>query len=234
VRPRLPCRLSSRHLHPPPVAAAAAAGYSYYSSPGSRTLYDPLSRPRRPKAGFNRDYAPARQRIILTTFAVRKMSTTTTDRFSWNAGGLAGTAVGASLWMPATALASGWPAIGVAAAFAMAFLILVSACVLWWSRQRVSAFGGLMVLLAVGFVATLLFLVAAQVLDLSLLDGWPGGKRGSPRSYAWVLLLYPVLASWFWLQNRQTGNSEPGAAPNGGPAMRPDNSGASGGPPSVS
>jgi hypothetical protein len=91
-----------------------------------------------------------------------------------------------------------------------------------------------MVLLAVGFVATLLFFAAAQVLDLSLLDGWPTGKRGSPRSYAWVLLLYPALAGWFWLQNRQAGNSEPDAAPNGGPAVRPDHSGAGGGPPSVS
>jgi hypothetical protein len=91
-----------------------------------------------------------------------------------------------------------------------------------------------MVLLAVGFVATLLFFAAAQVLDLSLLSGWPGGKRGSPRSYAWVLLLYPALAGWLWLQKRQTGNSEPGAPPNGGPGMRSGGSGASAGPPSVS
>ena len=86
-----------------------------------------------------------------------------------------------------------------------------------------------MILLAAGFVATLLFFAAAQVLDLSLLSGWPGGKRGSPRSYAWVLLLYPALAAWFWLQNRQTGRSEPGAAPNGGPAVRPENPGAGAG-----
>ena len=91
-----------------------------------------------------------------------------------------------------------------------------------------------MVLLAVGFVATLLFFAAAQILDLSMLSGWPGGRRGSPRSYAWVLLLYPMLAAWFWLQNRQTGKSELGAPPNGGPAMRPGNPGAGGGPPSVS
>jgi hypothetical protein len=91
-----------------------------------------------------------------------------------------------------------------------------------------------MILLAVGFVATVLFFAVAQVLDLSLLSGWPGGKRASPRSYAWVLFIYPALAAWFWLRHCQAGNSEPGAAPNGGPAMRTDNSGASGGPPSVS
>ena len=91
-----------------------------------------------------------------------------------------------------------------------------------------------MILLAVGFVATVLFFAVAQVLDLSLLSGWPGGKRGSPRSYAWVLLIYPALAAWFWLRHRQAGNSEPDAAPNGGPAMRSGNSAASGGPPSVS
>ncbi|HRZ35818.1 MAG TPA: hypothetical protein P5534_05570 [Candidatus Paceibacterota bacterium] len=91
-----------------------------------------------------------------------------------------------------------------------------------------------MVLLAVGFVATLLFFAAAQVLHLSFLSGWPGGNRRSPRSYAWVLVLYPALAAWFWRQNRQTGNREPGAPPNGGPAGLSGNSDAGGGPPSVS
>jgi hypothetical protein len=51
----------------------------------------------------------------------------------------------------------------------------------------------------------------AGVLDWSLVSGWPGGKRGSALSYAWVLLVYPVLAARFWLQNRRDGNSQPGA-----------------------
>lgn len=91
-----------------------------------------------------------------------------------------------------------------------------------------------MILLAVGFVATLLFLGAAQVLDLSLISKWPGGRRGSPLKCAWLLLFYPALAAWFSLQNRQAGNSEPGAAPNGGPPMPSSYPGGSDAPPSVS
>jgi hypothetical protein len=161
------------------------------------------------------------------------MSSSTPHRFCWNAGGIAGCAVGASFWMPATAFASGWPRIGIAAALASASLILISAYVLWRLRQRISAFRGVMILLAVGFSATLLFFAAGHVLDLSLVDGWPGGKRGAPLSYVWVLLLYPALAAWFWFQNRQASSSEPGVRPNGGPARPPGNSGATEGPPSV-
>jgi len=94
------------------------------------------------------------------------MNTAASNRFSWNAGALGGSALGASLWMPASALASGWPAIGLVVAFSAAVLILASAFFLWRSRQRLSAFSGLMVLLAVAFVATAVFFAAAQALDL--------------------------------------------------------------------
>jgi len=131
------------------------------------------------------------------------MNSTTADRFSWNAGGLAGAAIGAGAWMPAAALASGWPAIGTVAAFIVASLILVCAYVLWRSRHKLNAFTGLMVLLAVGFVATLLFFAVAHIFGLSILSTWPEGKSGSPRSFAWVLFIYPVLAAWFWCLNHR-------------------------------
>jgi glucan phosphoethanolaminetransferase (alkaline phosphatase superfamily) len=131
------------------------------------------------------------------------MNSTTANRFSWNAGGLAGAAIGAGAWMPAAALASGWPAIGTVAAFTLASLILVCAYVLWRSRHRLNTFTGLMVLLAVCFLATLSFFAVAHVLDLSMMTSWPEGKSGYPRSYAWVLFIYPVLAGWFWWLNHR-------------------------------
>jgi hypothetical protein len=66
----------------------------------------------------------------------------------------------------------------------------------------------MMILLGSGFAATLLFFAAAIILDLSLVDGWPGGRRGSPLDYIWLSLLFPVVAGWFWFQNRDSGNSE--------------------------
>lgn len=129
------------------------------------------------------------------------MNSTARDRFSWNAGGLAGAAIGASVWMPVAALASDWPAMGTVAAFLGASFILVSTYVLWRSRQRMSAFAGLMVLLAVGFVATLLFFAVALGFDLNLVNSWPDGSSSSPGSYAWVLLIYPALAALFWWLN---------------------------------
>jgi hypothetical protein len=182
-----------------------------HSSPPTveKPLATPSSRPivaGNERSGRTWSFAPDLVRIIL--FAEEDMNSGEPKRFSWNAGAMAGTAVGASLWMPATALASGWPVIGIAVALATACLILISAYLLWRLRQRISAFRGLMILLAIGFSATLLFFAAAHVLDLSLVDGWPGGKRGSALSYSWVLLLYPGLAAWFWLRNRDASNSE--------------------------
>lgn len=143
------------------------------------------------------------------------MSASISTRFSWNAGALAGSAIGASLWMPVAAFASGWPTKGVALALTTASVILFSAFLLWRLRQEISAFGGLLILLAVGFLATGSFFVAAQVLDLSLVDRWRGGKASSPLSYAWVLLIYPALAIWFWVLERRASNSEPSSGGNG-------------------
>ncbi len=147
------------------------------------------------------------------------MSANASNRFSWNAGAIAGAALGASLWMPAAAFTSGWPSVGIAVAIAAASLILVSAWLLWLYRQRLPAINGWMILLAVGFSATLLFLAVASLLGLSLLDRWPGGKRGSPLSYLWVLLFYPALAVWFWFQSRGSSSSEPTAPPNDGSSL---------------
>jgi hypothetical protein len=89
-----------------------------------------------------------------------------------------------------------------------------------------------MILLVVGFSATLLFFTAAAVLNLSLVDGWPGGRRISPLDYIWLSLLFPVIAAWFWFRNRDASRSEPSAS-NGGPAMPSADSGVRERPPSV-
>jgi hypothetical protein len=51
----------------PTLASAPAAEYRYCGARGPWTLFDPMSRPRRAKAGLNRDYAPPGRRIILGT-----------------------------------------------------------------------------------------------------------------------------------------------------------------------
>jgi len=91
-----------------------------------------------------------------------------------------------------------------------------------------------MILLAVGFVATLLFFATAHVLDLSVAEGWPGGERSPPLRYVWVLLLYPALGAWFWFRNRDTSNGEPDAAPKGDPTAPGGSAEGAEGPPSVS
>jgi hypothetical protein len=143
------------------------------------------------------------------------MSPATSSGFSWNGPGVTGTALGMSFWIPATAIASGWPGAGVAVALAAAFAILMSAWVLWLCRRRIGAFRGLTILLAIGFIVTFLFLLAAHLLELRLIADWPGGKRLSPLRCTWFLLLYPVLAAWLWFQNNQMRNSESEGAPNG-------------------
>jgi hypothetical protein len=49
-----------------------------------------------------------------------------------------------------------------------------------------------------------------------------------------LLMTYEKFKAMFVQDAKLRGSSEPGAAPNGGPAMRPDSPGAGGGPPSVS
>lgn len=162
------------------------------------------------------------------------MSASTPTRFKWNVGGFFGSAVGAAAWMPAAALTSDWSGRGISLALSTAALILIAAYLLWRSRQRISAFCGLLSLLSVGFGATLILLLGAHVLDLSLLDRWPGGKRLSPLSCFWVSLFYPAFAVWFWFENRTASPSEPGAPPSGGPATQTGSSRVPEGPPSVS
>ena len=57
-----------------------------------------------------------------------------------------------SLWMPATAILSGWSGAGVALSDVTAAVILVAALVLWNLRHRIPVLRGLMWLLGIGFV----------------------------------------------------------------------------------
>lgn len=140
------------------------------------------------------------------------MTSSASPQFRWNVGGVFGPAIGASAWMPATALTSGWPGTGISLSIAAASLILISAYLIWRCRRRLPAFRGLILLLAVGFAATLLFLAGAQVLGLSFVDSWPGENRVSPLRCSWILLFYPALAAYFWFLDRKSSTSKPGAS----------------------
>jgi hypothetical protein len=93
-------------------------------------------------------------------------------------------------------------------------------------------------LLIFPIIAFLLFLVSVWI--PRRLSGWTG------ISMLWALVItaaglgIPIIIYEQWVHrpavNREMGRvlAEPGASPNGGPAVRSGNSGASGGPPSVS
>jgi serine/threonine protein kinase len=122
---------------------------------------------------------------------------TSATRFHWNFWGHFGAASGASLWMPVTAISSEWSGLGIALSAVAALVIMVTAFVVWGLRHRLSAFRGLMILLAASFVATTVFLAGADALGLTVRSSWPGGTQVSPSRYAWVLAIFPLLAVWF-------------------------------------
>ncbi|MCP5521032.1 MAG: protein kinase [Verrucomicrobiales bacterium] len=124
------------------------------------------------------------------------------SRFQWNLWALLGAAVGTSLWMPVAAIFSEWSGLGIALSDAAALAILTTAFTLWLQRRRLSAFLGLMILLGAAFLANLAFMLGGHALGLELLTSWPGGKPASPLHHAWMLSLYPLMAAWFWMLER--------------------------------
>jgi len=86
---------------------------------------------------------------------------------------------------------------------------MVTAFVVWLSRDRLSAFRGLMILLASGFVASAGFLVGAHALGLALRSSWPGGSMVSPLHYAWGLGMFPLLAALFLMRERSARSAFP-------------------------
>lgn len=124
---------------------------------------------------------------------------------------------GLSLWMPTTAILSDRSGAGVALSDVTAAVILVSALVLWNSRQRIPALQGLMWLLAAGCVSTAAFLFGAHALGLNVRSSWPGGSMVSPLHHAWMLGLFPAIAVWM-LMRHPSGEQRASQCLSGGPA----------------
>lgn len=115
-------------------------------------------------------------------------------RNAWSFWAMQGVALGASLWMPVTAIVSGWPTVGLVASVISAGAILMTPWILWRLRDRMEAYSGLMILLAVAFAGALTFFITAIVLKVSIVDQWPVGRPHDPVSLLWVLVIYPIIA----------------------------------------
>jgi len=107
---------------------------------------------------------------------------------------------------------------GVALTAATVGAVVAAALVLWKFRERMSQFMRQMWLIAVGFVATAVFLFGAHGLGLSMLSRWPGGVAVSPLKFVWALALFPLVAGWHWLVNgrmEERGGGGDGSSPPG-------------------
>jgi serine/threonine protein kinase len=125
-----------------------------------------------------------------------------TSGLQWNFWGIIGSALGSSLWMPVTAITSGWSGAGVALSDLTAAGVLLAALTIWSNRHRLTPFQGIMLLLTAVFIASATFLFGAHEMNLSVRSSWPGGKLISAASLLWSLLLFPVLAVWFWFMHK--------------------------------
>jgi hypothetical protein len=84
-------------------------------------------------------------------------------------------------------------------------------------RAKIEALQGMLVFLAVAFLATSGFILSAHLMKLPLLVSWPPAKSADASSYWWILSLFPLLALYFWFINQSTrANSEQDAPSNGG------------------
>ena len=129
---------------------------------------------------------------------------------TWNAGALFGSAAGMSLWMPVAALQSDWSVAGKVLSFTSSGTIIVAALRIWLSRDRRSAIDGYLLLLSAGFIATFIFLGAAQALGLTLRSSLPGGIVVSPMNFGWALGLYFLM--WWWFMRRYEEPESPTAS----------------------
>ncbi len=124
---------------------------------------------------------------------------------NWSGWGFVGAAFGLTVWMVVTAIASDWQGAGLAVTAATTLSVWISAFVLWNQRGRISAFSGIMWLLAVGFVSSASFLIGADWLGLAVRSNWPAADLMSPLHSLWILGIFPVIAVWLWIRDRSGG-----------------------------
>ena len=121
---------------------------------------------------------------------------------SWTFGGLVGSAVGCSAWMVLIPFVADWNLAGTAIALICAIAILLTIPVLWKIREKVDALQGMFILLTVAFLSTLGLLLYAYFMRLPLSNFWLPTKQVANLSYFWVLLIYPAIALFSWINNR--------------------------------
>ncbi len=121
---------------------------------------------------------------------------------NWNGWAVFWSTLGITSWMPLTAIASDWHGAGLAVTSATTLSVWIAAFVLWYQRDRISAFSGIMWLLAVGFVSSASFLIGADRLGLPVRSNWPTGAMMSPWHAMWMLGVFPVIAVWLWIRHR--------------------------------
>lgn len=78
------------------------------------------------------------------------------------------------------------------AALACPLVILLAVPLLWWKRSKLNALAGIICLLAIAFVATMVFLYIGQR------TGYYPWQTGHCR----MVLIYPIMALGFYLLNR--------------------------------
>jgi tRNA A-37 threonylcarbamoyl transferase component Bud32 len=128
---------------------------------------------------------------------------------AWNIRALFGAALGMSLWMPVASILSDWNRTGLVLSGSASLFILATAALLWNRRHRIPALTGLLILLAAGFVATFVFVLAAHEYGLTVLSSWPGGRMVSPLRLVWLLGLFPAMAVWFLFRYQKQGEGSP-------------------------
>ena len=131
------------------------------------------------------------------TQTFKKMKAHAPSRFSWNLGGLIGSALGCSAWMVASAVASKWPPFGVVTSIVCAAAIWITVPQLWRQRPRLTALAGVFIFLTVAFLSTLVLLAVAHMNSFELVVSWPPLRFADAASCYWILILFPALALLF-------------------------------------
>lgn len=120
------------------------------------------------------------------------------DHSMWNPIGFFAAAMGMSMWMLVTAILSDWNQAGTILSFTSPAVVIVTAWHLWSTRERRPAHQGYILLLAAGFIASLVFLLSAHWLGLGLRTSWPDGPLVSPLTLLWALAIFPMFAWLLW------------------------------------
>lgn len=130
------------------------------------------------------------------------MTTQRQSRFSWNLGGLIGSAVGYSAWMALTPFLANWHVSGIVAALLCVVLILMAVPILWQMRAKIEPLSGILILLAAAFTSMSCFLLIAHFTGLPVIAGLPPYDMVKASDFFWALLIFPALGTLFWFMDR--------------------------------